>query len=246
MPVNLEDGRHAWGFAFCAGAASFDDGPAGTRASSAAKSSAPSVTAPGVQSGPIISRAGAPRAGRESPNRPTPRGRVSRPARGSALRPPAVIAVPHLERRQARRGVARDPIVDGEQARMRERRDPAGPRDGRDDLADAGAAARDERRLAVAQQAVERVSAIGGVAGRDERVGDERTADAPAAGGRGRRQQAHRRRSRNPAPAAARRSRARARTRASALHLEKAIELLIVGGRRSSPGRARRARPRRP
>ena len=72
---------------------------------------------------------------------------------------------------------------------MCEGRDTSGARDSRDDLRHAGAAARDERRLVVAEQAVERISAIDGVSGRDKRVGDERSADAPAAGGRRRREE---------------------------------------------------------
>ena len=50
-----------------------------------------------------------------------------------------------------------------------------------DDLGAGDAAARHERRPAVAEQALERIAAVGGVTGGDQRVGDVRPADAPAA-----------------------------------------------------------------
>ena len=95
-----------------------------------------------------------------------------------------VIAVPHLDRDQAIGHESWDRVVQAHQAGMRQRGHPAsGPDDSRD-LADRRAEARNERRPAFRDEAIERITAIGGVSSGDQRIGDVWAADRATAAGR--------------------------------------------------------------
>lgn len=91
-----------------------------------------------------------------------------------------VVAVTRFQRRQPVGRKALDVIVHADEAGVRERCDAARATNRRDGLCQRRALARHVRGATLAEQSIERVGSIAGVAVRDQRIGNLRTADGLA------------------------------------------------------------------